>query len=239
MAEKNNLTLNRNISKLIRLTKTNKILFETPITTSLRLESRNLLEVFLEWSHKILDIFPNKNLQHKTSSFLEKNLCHFKNSNIEFDRTILINTCHSGGCWRNIRSDEIELSDSERIKINPNFLELKNTFLQKMNIRKAEIWIDFLDIYTNHLPFLSDNFRNHLKKTSWCTGNIQNIHRRLYEIIFLLYFDKFECASCPISKFFCFVEIGIVDDKWFWHGCKVKNFDFSGKTAKILYQFSS
>jgi len=104
-----------------------------------------------------------------------------------------------------------------------------------MNIRESEIWVNFLDIDTNHLSLRSDDLRNHLEKAPWSTRNIENIHPWFYELILLLDFEKLKGTSSTISEFFRFLKVRIMDDKWFCHGCKGKNFDFVGKGATIPY----
>lgn len=204
---------------LFILSHTDKIFFKTPITTSFGLESVYFGEVFFEWGYEIIDIFSYKYFQHKISSFFEENLGNIENSEIEFYRSVLVYASHTSCGWRNIRGDEIKLSDIQTIKICPNFFIFKNTLLKNMNIGMTKIRIDFLNIYTYCLVIWFDYLRNHLKKTSRCCGNIENIHFWFYNSIFFLNFNQFKCTSCSESEFFCLFKIGVVDDKWFGHIC--------------------
>jgi hypothetical protein len=47
---------------------TDKILFETAISTCLWLESADFLEVGLEWEHEVVHIFTDKYLQYQITS---------------------------------------------------------------------------------------------------------------------------------------------------------------------------
>lgn len=117
------------LEKLFELVHTYKIFFEAPISTRLGLEARNLLKVFFEWYYEIIDILTNKDFEYEMSIRFQKYFCYFQYREIQFDRSILIDTCHPCRRGCDIRSDEIKLSDIERIEKYPYFFIFEYTLL--------------------------------------------------------------------------------------------------------------
>lgn len=147
-------------------------------------------------------------------------MSNIEDSEIELDRAILIDSCHPCRRWCDIRGDEIELSDPECVEPGTDFFELKYTLLEEKNIGKSEIGVDLLDIDTDRFSFYPDDFRDHLEERSRSCSEIEDIHSLFYEVEFLLYLEEFEGTPSAISELFCFLEIGIMDDKWLWHNVK-------------------
>lgn len=202
---------------LVFLSHCDKIFLKAPITTSLWFESVYFYEVFFEREHKIIDIFSYKHLEYEISSFFQKNLSNIKYSKIEFYWSILIYSSHTSSGRCNIRSDKVELSDLETIEIGSNFFILKNTLLEEVYIGMTKIRINFLDINSNSFITWFDDFCDYLKKASWSSCNIKNIHFWFYDTIFFLDFNELEGTSCSKTEFFRLLKIGILYNKRFGH----------------------
>ena len=87
---------------LLSLFYTDKIFFETPISTGFWLESTHFLEVGLEWEHEIIHIFSDEYFEYEIPSLLQKYLRNFENGKIELYRSILIHSCHTCSRWSDI-----------------------------------------------------------------------------------------------------------------------------------------
>jgi hypothetical protein len=120
--------------------------------------------MLFEWKHEIVHIFSDEDFEYEISSFFQEYFRDIEDSEVELDRAILIYSCHPRRRWCDIRSDEIKLPDPERVEINTDFLELEDTLLEKVDIRKSKVRIDLLYIDTDSFSFLSDDLRDHLEK---------------------------------------------------------------------------
>jgi homoserine trans-succinylase len=63
---------------------TDKILFETPISTGLRFESTDFFEVGLEWEHEVVHIFTDEYLEYEITSLFEEYLRDVEYGKVQF-----------------------------------------------------------------------------------------------------------------------------------------------------------
>ena len=214
-----------------------KILFKTPISACFGLEPRKLTVLSLHWSDQILYVLSDEYFQDDGSSFFEEFICDFEDSKIEFDRSILIYSRDPRSIRSNIRSDKIELF---YIALSYELMDdiiVEDTCFQEWDIFLSER-LDRLDIDTDDASWFSDDLREYLHETPWCTCHIEDTHAWLYEIIFFLYLEEFECTSCSIAELFGFLEIRILDDKCLCHNVKKNILTFVVKTIGYSVDFS-
>lgn len=130
------------------------------------------------------------------------------------------------------------MSDTQCIEIVAYLIELEYILLEEVYVRKTKIRIDLLDIDTDYLSSLTNDFCYNLEETPWCARDIEHIHIFLYQIIFFMDFDELECTPSSIPELFCLCKIWIMDDKWFWHNCKEIFFDFRVNGIMMIYHLS-
>ncbi len=61
---------------------TDKIFFETPISTGFWLESAYFFEVRFEWEHEVIHVFTDEHFENKITSLLQEYFCHIEDREV-------------------------------------------------------------------------------------------------------------------------------------------------------------